>query len=518
MIFEKNIIKKNPLIADIRIGLLYPNIYKTAMSSLGFQLIYNFINERNDSWCERIIYPYSRSIESNSPIKDFNIISFSLQYEEDYFNVLKMMKEGNIPLKRDQRKSTHPLIIAGGPCASSNPLPLSEYVDLFMIGDGEVIMNKFLDLYKTLDNPKEDINEFSKIDGIYVSKLNNYTKIARVNNLNKSYHNIYPFIVETKNEDFEPVFNNTILLNVSRGCTRGCRFCMSTYLYRPIIETSVEKLIEIAESSRKNSGINKITLIGAAVGDYSKIDELLKELKKRKFEVSSPSFRLESLNKKTLKNLKDSGLKTLTIAPESIYSLRKSINKDISNEFIEEVIKNAMNLGLKIKLYFLIGLPNETKKDIEELSNYIKYLNKIGGKNSMSFSINPTIPKPHTPLQWDIYNIKDIKSKIKILKSNTKNINIKFASGKMGLIQYVLSCGGKEIGELLEKSLSEKISIKEWENNIPSYNYNTSLPWDKIDIGLNKNFLKLEREKIDLGEVTPWCVTNKCYECGSCIK
>ena len=177
-----------------------------------------------------------------------------------------------------------------------------------------------------------------------------------------------------------------------------------------------------------------------------------------------------------------------------------------------------MNLGLKIKLYFLIGLPNETKKDIEELSNYIKYLNKIGGKNSMSFSINPTIPKPHTPLQWDIYNIKDIKSKIKILKSNTKNINIKFASGKMGLIQYVLSCGGKEIGELLEKSLSEKISIKEWENNIPSYNYNTSLPWDKIDIGLNKNFLKLEREKIDLGEVTPWCVTNKCYECGSCIK
>lgn len=516
MILEKNIFKKNLMKSQIRIALTYPNIYKTAMSSSGFQLIYNFINERNDSWCERIIYPNNKSIESNSPLKDFDIISFSLQYEEDYFNVLKLLKSANIPLKRKDRDNNHPLIIAGGPSVSSNPMPLSNFIDLFLLGDGEIIINDFLDLYKSLNNPKNSLKEFSKIKGIYIPQINNKVQIAIANDLNSIYHNTHPIIVETENDDYKPVFNNSILLNISRGCTRGCRFCMSGYLYRPMRETSVEKLIEIAENSRNNSGFNKINLIGAGVGDYSRLNELIDKLKKRDFEISTPSLRLESLNRKTLERLKDSGLKTLTIAPESIYKLRKSINKNISDEKIETVIKDALDLNLKIKLYFLIGLTNESNDDIIELAKYIHHLNNLSHKKSMTFSINPTIPKAHTPLQWDKYDLNSMKSKIKYLKKELKNINFNISSAKMGLIQYICSCGGCEVGDLIEKSLNEKVSIKEWMKYIPDYDFNSKLPWDNINTCLKSDFLKKERMKIDSNEETPWCVSNECYNCGSC--
>jgi len=516
MILEKNIIKKNPIKTKLRIGLIYPNIYKTAMSSLGFQLIYNLINEREDSWCERIVYPENRSIESNSSLKEFDIISFSVQYEQDYFNILKILEYSEIPLRRKDRDSKDPLIIAGGPCVSANPLPLSDFIDLFIVGDGEVTINKFLDMYNTLDNPREKIAEFTKIEGIYVSKLNNYTKIAIVNDMDSAYHNTYPFVIKTDDDNYKPVFYNTIMLNVSRGCTRGCRFCMSSYIYRPIRETSLNKLFEIAEISRKNSGLNKVSLICAAVGDYSYFNELIEGLNERNFEVSIPSLRIDSLNEKTLSALKKSGVRTLTIAPESIYPLRKSINKNISDEKIEEVVKNALKLNFKIKFYFLIGLPNETDKDIKKLKEYINYLNSLGSKNSMKFSINPTIFKAHTPLQWDKYDMSSIKSKIKYLKRNLKNVNIKFDSAKLGLIQYVLSCGDREVGGLLEKSLDKKVPIKEWEKYIPDYNIGDCLPWDKIDVGLKSNFLINEREKINLNECSSWCVKDKCYNSGSC--
>ncbi|MDL2246402.1 radical SAM protein [Methanobrevibacter sp. OttesenSCG-928-K11] len=502
----------------MRFGLAYPNIYKVAMASLGFQLLYNLINEREDTWCERFTYPNNRSIESNSPLRDFDIIGFSLQYEQDYFNLLEILKSSQIPLERNERNENHPLIIAGGPCASSNPLPISKFVDLFIVGDGELTINNFLNTYKKLDNPKKNLKEFLNIEGIFVSEYNNKTKLSTINDMNTTYHNINPLIIETDDENYKPAFNNSIMLNVSRGCTRGCRFCMSGYMYRPIRETNLEKLFEIAEISRKNSGFNKITLIGAAIGDYSKINELIKGLKNRNFEVSTPSLRLESLNEKTIKNLKESGLKTLTIAPESIFKLRKVINKNISDEKIFDVIKQALNENLNIKLYFLIGLPGETDKDIENLKDYIKKINNLNTKKSrkISFSVNPLIPKPHTPLQWEKYDIKSIKSKIKYLKKELKNVDIKFDSAKMGLIQYICSCGDSDAGNLIEKSLNEKVSIKEWENLIPNYNLNSKLPWDVIDVGLNNDFLKKEYEKIIKKEITPWCVENTCYNCGVC--
>ena len=582
MFKEKNIIIKNPLKADIRFGLVYPNVYKTAMSSLGYQIIYNYINEREDTYSERIIYPSTRSLETNSPLSDFDIVSFSLQYEQDYFHVLEMLREADIPLRREDRTSDDPLIIAGGPCASANPLPLSDFIDIFVVGEAEAVLYDFLDMYSSLGLSKrskknrtnEDIGEkidlspFLDIKGLYISEFNNETNIVLSEDMESIYHLTCPIVTETDDKDFIPAFSNSILLNVSRACTRGCRFCMSSYMYRPLRETNLDDLFSIAEEARENTGLNKISLIGAAVSDYSQINDLTEGLKERGFQVSTPSMRIESITRETLTALKSSGLKTLTIAPESIYSLRRRINKDIKDEEVLRVISDAVELGFNIKLYFLIGLPYESEDDIEELSNMMKQIDSMKynidsnstssiklndnsiksisnsasendalssaakskkskkkdkkvksrkkPKVSISFSVNPVIPKPHTPLQWEAYDMKEIKSKIKYLKKSLKGLDIKFDSAKMGLIQYVLSCGDKDIGNLIERALNEKISIREWGENAPSYDLEDELPWDSINVSVSKEFLKSEYEKIRTGEQTPWCEDGICYNCGAC--
>ena len=391
MFKEKNIIIKNPLKADIRFGLVYPNVYKTAMSSLGYQIIYNYINEREDTYSERIIYPSTRSLETNSPLSDFDIVSFSLQYEQDYFHVLEILREADIPLRREDRTSDDPLIIAGGPCASANPLPLSDFIDIFVVGEAEAVMYEFLDLYSSLGLSKrskknrtnEDIDEkidlspFLDIKGLYISEFNNETNIVLSEDMESIYHLTCPIVTETDDKDFIPAFSNSILLNVSRACTRGCRFCMSSYMYRPLRETNLDDLFSIAEEARENTGLNKISLIGAAVSDYSRINDLTEGLKERGFQVSTPSMRIESITRETLTALKSSGLKTLTIAPESIYSLRRRINKDIKDEEVLRVISDAVELGFNIKLYFLIGLPYESEDDIKELANMMKQIDSM---------------------------------------------------------------------------------------------------------------------------------------------
>ncbi|KZX10558.1 radical SAM protein [Methanobrevibacter filiformis] len=522
MIFEENTRVKNPLNIDIRVASCYPNIYRTAMSSLGYQIIYGMINDREDSWCERVIYPSSRSIESNSPLIDFDIISFTIHYEEDYFNLLKMLKSGQIPIDKNKRDNSYPLIIAGGPCATSNPLPISQFVDMFIIGEAEVMLNNVLDLYKELKNPKEEIANFLEIHGVYIP--NHHVKRGILRNMDKAYHITNPIITKTENKEYLPVFSNSILLNISRGCTRGCRFCMSGYVYRPIRETSINKLIKIAIKSRESTGLNKISLIGFAASDYSKIDQLISKLRDLNFQISTPSLRIETINPETLQNLAESGLKTITLAPESIYSLRKSLNKNIHDAELYKVIEDTISLNFNIKLYYLIGIMNETNEDIKELSEHIKYINSLknnknNGNKSIKFSVNPLIPKPHTPLQWESYDIKDIKRKIKYLRNDLKNITIKFDSAKMGLIQYVLSTKGSEVGDLIKNSIdynnNQNIILNQWKKYNQGYKLDDELPWDEINVGINKNFLIQERQKILNHERTPWC-KNNCYQCGSC--
>ena len=515
MLYEKNVFKKNYKKTDIHLGLAYPNIYRTAMSSLGYNILYNQLNEREDTWCERIIYPNVKSIESNTPSKYYDIISFSLQFEEDYFNVLKMINDSEIPLKRKDRGENDPLIIAGGPCATANPMPLSDYIDIFIIGEGEDTLNQFLDKF----DKNKNLEEYLEIPGIYIPQFNNNTKINIVEDMDNAYHITKPVLSQSDDEEYQSIFNNTIMLNVSRGCTRGCRFCMSSYLYRPMRQTDYKKLIDIAIKNRKNTGLNKITLIGAAVSDYNDLDKLIEGLESEGFQISTPSLRIESITKETLQTLKRSGLKTITLAPESIYRLRKVINKDILDEQIFTVIKNAIDLDFKIKLYFLIGIPGETKEDIQELAEYMKTIaNMHKSIKNVKFSVNPIIPKPQTPLQWEPYDFKDIKSKTRYLKKEMKKYNIKCESPKKGLIQYILSCGNRAVGELIEKSLVKSPTLKEWMEFVPNYDIEDELPWSKIDVGVNERFLKIENKRLGNLKQTPWCEIAPCYNCGACEK
>lgn len=515
LIIEKNVIQKNLKDVNLRFGLCYPNVYRTAMSSLGYEILYNMINEREDSYCERIIFPNIKSIETGSPLKDFNIISFTLQYEEDYFNVVKMLKESGIPLRSKDRSEKDPLIIAGGPCATSNPMPMADFIDLFIIGEGEAVLNTFLDRY--IKSSNKNLEEFLDIKGIYIPKFDNEVEIAIVEDMNQAYHITYPIISESDDKDFETALKNSIMLNVSRGCSRGCRFCMSGYLYRPMRETDLNKLIEIAEKSRENTGLNRVVLIGAAVSDYSRITELIEELKKRDFQIATPSLRIESIDENHLKMLKESGLKTLTIAPESILRLRKGINKHIPDEKIFEVVKKAFELNFNIKLYFLIGLPNETLDDIKELAEFMQKIAEFNiNHNTVKFSVNPVIPKPHTPLQWEQYNLSDVKKKIRFLKKEMKHYKIKVESPKKGMIQYILSCGNRDVSHIIEKSLTEKITIKEWKEYLPNYTTSDILPWHNINIGIKNKFLVNESKRILSGKETPWCDKGVCYNCGAC--
>ena len=280
MFYELNKCEKNPLRVDIRFASVYPNVYKTAMSSLGYQIIYGLVNERDDTYCERVVYPSVRSLETNSPLRDFDIISFTIQYEQDYFNVLEILSKAEIPLRRNDRTDKDPLIIAGGPCATANPLPLSDFIDVFVIGEAEVVLYDFLDCYLNLKNDgrfnRDDLSPFLDIESLYISEFKNKAKIAILDDMDNAYQLTRPIITQTDDDDLMPVFSNSIFLNVSRACTRGCRFCMSSYLYRPQREVNADLLVDTALKISENTGLKKINLIGAAVSDYSHIDYLIR--------------------------------------------------------------------------------------------------------------------------------------------------------------------------------------------------------------------------------------------------
>lgn len=515
MLKEHNIILKKPNKVKLRVASCYPNLYSAASSSLGFQIIYDIINSNINIWCERVVYPYTRSLESNTPLKSFDIICFSIQYEQDYFNIIQMLdKSGINPLKKD-RTHNDPLIIAGGPCATSNPTPLEDFIDLFVIGEADNSLNEILDRFMELNNPHEQLEAFLDIPGVYIT--NNPVKRVIVEDLDTACHPIYQIVSETDDPRFKPAFGSAFLLGISRGCSRGCRFCMSGYIYRPRREVSLKKLFDIAETGCEVTGLNRISLISASASDYSKIDELCYGLLDMGYHVVTPSLRIESVTEDTLDALVRSGLKTISLAPESSFCIRNSLNKNITDSQIFDVVESALSKNLNVKLYFLTGVPNETKDNQIDMVNLMENLNNLShSKGRINFSINPLIPKPHTPMQWEGYNLKKMKSNIRFLRKELKGLNVKFDSPRIGLIQHVLSNSGPEISELILKSARTKVPLSEWKKFSGIKSLDDKLPWHNIDVGIKEKFLKKEYSRFKNQESIAWCEDGICYNCGSC--
>lgn len=547
---EWNSINKNP-IDKKRFLLVYPDLYEVGEPSLAILILYHLINSREDSYCERLFSPgldfeeyliKNRiplfSIETRSPLKDFHIVGFSLQSQLDFTNVLNILNLGQIEIFSKKRKDL-PIIIAGGPSAL-NPLPLSPFIDAFCLGDGEEVVNEILDNFKF--DRDQYLYKLNEITGIYIPKFKKKVIKKRVVwDFENSFFPEKPIV------SYIQMIHDRATIEIFRGCDRGCRFCVSGMEKRPRRERSVEKILEISEKLLLNTGYEEISLLSLSTTDFGKIDELLKELKKRlkdkKITISLPSLRIDNFSLKLLDYI-DTGRKTtLTFAPEGgTEKIRNVMNKPIKDEVILNVIKEANLKGYKkIKLYFMIGVPYEEDEDIFGIIELVNKIKKENRSIKLSISINPFIPKPFTPFQWEKFITKEeYLRKIKIIKNGIKDLNLNYRGWEESFIEAILSRGDETISELIYEAFLKGEKFSNWKENfqfevweeilnrrkfkivdkiLNGFDIYEELPWDFIDIGVEKNFLLSEKEKSKNQKVTEPCFMNleRCTNCGVCF-
>ncbi len=487
---ERNVVFKD-FKNKTRVALVYPNLYTVGMANLGFQIVYDLLNSLENVYCERFFLDFDRSLETNSRLGDFDIIAFSWQFELDALNILKILHRNGIPLRREERKQ---LVVVGGPCAV-NPYPLKKFIDAFLIGEAEANLIPFIERFD-----KKNIECFSDVEGAYISALDNPAKRAYLKNLN-SYHPVVQVMSP------EAAFGETFLLEVSRGCSRGCRFCMSGYIFRPPRERSLENLKEIVNRGIKANNPKKITLLGASVSDYSQIDELCRFLLEKNLQISIPSLRADNLTTAIVDAMVKSGQKSLTLAPESNERLRAVMNKKLSDEQVSSAVNLAFEHGVeKIKLYFMIGTPGEKLEDIHDVINLVKKM-----RGNLRLSINPFVPKPHTPFQW--FGFEDIASLNKKKKMLQKLRNCSFEDFKECFLQATIARGDEQLSGIIEKAFyygsgmgAFRRAFREEGVEFTRYVRERALdeefPWDKIDAGAGKEYLRREYEKSLRGEVS----------------
>lgn len=505
--------------SEVSIALVYPNTYYLGMSNLGIHSVFALFNSVQGVICERAFLPEKEEIEefrksrrplfsldSQKPLQEFDAVAFSISYELDFANVLKILELAGIPLYSARRDERHPLIIAGGPIASLNPEPVADFVDAFAVGEGEGLVENIAEILRDSRGiPKEKIlQNLSEIKGLYIPKLHDPEKsrIEKRCNQKLDFPTVSSFIA-SKTE-----FSSVYLMEISRGCPHSCRFCMVSYCNNPFRVRSLENLEKYSEEALKYT--EKIGLVGATATDYPHIEELCLSLLSRGAKISFASLRADRLTKNLVRAIAESGQKTLTIAPETPdEGFRKIINKNIKDESIFKVIEWGLEGGIKnFKYYFMIGLPGE-KEDINCWVDFLKASEKILEKKGKGLSfitaaVNQFVPKPHTPLQWHPQaKMDEMEEKRKLLKEKLKGmkrIKLNFESMKEAFIQGLLARGDRKLSKVLARvykagTYKSWIEALERENIDPGIylfrerSFEEHLPWEHIVSSLSKDIL-----------------------------
>ena len=548
--------------AGQKVAIVYPNTYFVGMSNLGLHIIYEEINLRNDSVCERIFLPEKKeleaydktktplmSVETQRPMHQFDVVAFDVTFEMDYFHIPLMLRHGRVPIMGKDRTEFDPIVIAGGPCATFNPEPFADFIDAFIIGEGEGIVSRVLDIIR--DGKMEGLDrhailrQLANISGVYVPSL--YVPIYSEDGEFKGY-DIVEGAPKTIKRHFEMLtsggetvvatnyteFGAMYIIEVARGCGRHCRFCMAGYCFRVPRVRPLDILKEGVDRAEKLG--KKVGLMGAAISDYPEVDELVTYIRSKDMRYSCASLRADSLTQAVVDGLADSGQKTITIAPETgSERLRRVINKGIS----EEHLKNAATLSAKsgiqhMRLYIMIGLPTETDEDIEAIVGLAErtqaHMAEVGCKGRLTLSINPFIPKPFTPFQWmAMDNQKTVEKKLQYIKKalqKNRRIEVLVESPKEAYIQGVLARGDRRLGAVLAAcaadrgSKSFKAEMKAAGLDMDEMNYRERsfdefLPWSHLDMGMDKGYLEMEWKRSVDEAYTPPCVQG-CKRCGVC--
>ena len=581
---EINSIKKDPSRVKLFFALAFPELYEIGTSHFGLQILYHILNGHPEIAAERVFAPgldmeaYLRlsgnslvSLESHKPLNRFDIIGFSLLYELNFTNILTILDLAGIPFFANQRDWSDPLIVAGGPC-TCNPEPIADFFDAIVVGDGEKVV---MEMSRTWLNWKKDCNTdreallktWSSIKGVYIpsffepvfDKNGFQTLLARNPNGASTSKKITRAILESLDQGLFPdapivpfgrPVHDRLRLEVSRGCTRGCRFCQAGMIYRPVRERPVETLLSLSEVSLDATGYEDVSLLSLSTGDYGCIIPLMEHLmarcEPRHVAVSLPSIRAGTLTPNLMKLIKKVRKTGFTIAPEAgSQRLRNVINKNVTNEEIFNTVQDAFGLGWQvIKLYFMIGLPSENDNDLQSMVNLIRELRKIRGphgrKGKLNISITTFIPKPHTPFQWvSQIPLYESKEKIRWLREKLRmsGIHFKWQNPEASILEGLWARGDRKLSRLLVAAYklgckfdgwSETFQYNLWERALSDAEvdidfYTTRcrdtsepLPWDRIDIKVTKDFLIQEWEKSISGQPTLDCRGGACNNCGVC--
>ena len=585
---EVNSVMKDPEKVDIRFAMCFPDVYEIGMSHLGIQILYDMFNRREDVWCERVYSPWLDldrvmreekiplfALESQDPVKNFDFLGITIQFEMCYTNILQILDLSGIPLHAADRTEEDPFVIGGGPC-TYNPEPLADFFDIFYIGEGETVYDELLDVYKEWKKSGESREQFLRraagIEGLYVPMF--YDAEYNADGTLKSFRPNDPCAPESIKKQvvtdvtaapyplspvvpFIKATQDRVVLEIQRGCIRGCRFCQAGMLYRPTRERNVERLKEYARAMLQSTGHEEISLSSLSSSDYSELKELvlflIDEFRDKGINISLPSLRIDAFSLDVMSRVQDIRKSSLTFAPEAgSQRMRNVINKGLTEEDILDGAGQAFEGGwTKVKLYFMLGLPTETEEDMKEIARlsdrvarryYEIPKEQRHGKCQITASSSFFVPKPFTPFQWaSMCTAEEYMQKASVVKNefqeqlNRKSLKYNWHDAQVTVLEGVMARGDRRISRVIEEayrlgclfdswteSFHNDLWMQAFENtgtDIAFYNLRKRekdelFPWDFIDIGVSRKFLYREWERAMAEEVTPNCRV-QCSGCGA---